>query len=137
MSWQPLADIRTWLQTNPTLIPLLGGRVWFRIPDNAATYPLARLYRAGGGFQAGEAPVMDLRVGIDVWGAPVGSADGTYAQTDQATVAVETALFTLASQTVGGTVLYGAQPSGSPFNPDPDDGAPRFTITATVTCGPA
>lgn len=140
MVWEPLTDIRTWLRTEPTLAPLNGGRVFFRFGDGTVTYPATRLYRAGGGYQTVEAPLMDLRVGIDVWGAAPGPAvtEGTFAQTDQLTVAYETAMNALPPGTViGGTVLYYAAPTGAPFNPDPDDGAPRFTITATFTCAQA
>lgn len=141
MVWEPLSDIRTWLRTEPTLAPLNGGRVFFRFPDTV-TYPATRLYRAGGGYQPVEAPLMDLRVGIDVWGAAPGPGvtEGTFAQTDQLTVAYETAMNRLGlgpCVTVDGTVLFYAAPTGTPFNPDPDDGSPRFTITATFTCAQA
>lgn len=130
-----MGDLRTWLREHPYLTALtnsdngslLNGRVFFRIPD-ATTYPLIRIYRAGGANQDGEAPLEDVQVGIDVWG-------GSYADVTSIANAVKAALHLMNPGTAigSGTVGLNADVIGEIDSPDPDTGNARKVLTAVLT----
>lgn len=125
-----LGDLRTWLRGNANVAAQVAGRVFFRIPDGPVTYPLIRLYMAGGGVQSGEAPVRDVRVGIDIWGAGAGG----YAAVTATANAVAAELHTMAPGTrVGSTIFLNADVDADVDAPDPATGQPRKMLGALVT----
>lgn len=128
-----LGDVRTWLRQHPFLTAL-SGRVFFRIPD-AAAFPLVRIYDAGTVNQAGEAPIIDAQIGVDVWGA-LKTSGATYADITAIANNVRAAFHLMHSGTVLGVTTVGlnADVTGSLDNPDPDTGAPRKTLTVLLTC---
>lgn len=121
-----MGDLRTWLRAHDYL-DSVDGRVFFRIPVSP-TYPLVRLYRAGGGNQPGEVPLEDVQVGIDIW------ADD-YATVTAVGNAVKAALHQMLPDTAlgAGTVGLNADVIGDIDAPDPDTGKPRKVLTAVLT----
>lgn len=122
-----LGDVRTWLRAHQWVQPLVGGRVFFRLPDSP-TFPCVRIYDAGTTQQPGEVPIVDTQVGIDVWG-------GAYADVVAITRAIAAACHMLAAGTLIGstTVVLNADPGTVVDSPDPDTGQPRKVLTATFT----
>jgi hypothetical protein len=132
-----LSDVRYWLRRQSDLVPLVGGRVVFRIPDTMA-FPLQRIYRSGGGIRqsGGDTPIMDVLVSIECWGAPPNtpgssSANG-YTTVRQIVAATESAIWQLPSRTLlnpgGLTVVVNAAVTNAIDAPDPDTGAPRYVL---------
>lgn len=123
-----LGDVRAWLRAHPDLTPLVNGRVFFRIPETAS-FPLIRIYQAGGAVQPGDAPVQDVRLAFDIWGS-----GKQYAQTTQAKLAVESACHRLPVPCRLGTTQVGnAQVTSALFLPDPQTGDPRWVVDALFT----
>lgn len=137
-----MLDIRAWLRAHPDLTDLVAGRVFFRIPPKVSKAPFIRIYQSGGGPQedAMDAPVLDIRVGIDVWGI----TGKDYANVRRVT----TALFGIAHDTPalteivgptspsygwGNTVLMNLSITTSVDSPDADTGWPRMVLDAIWT----
>ena len=137
-----MLDMRAWLRNHPYLAELSGGRVFFRIPPKPSAAPFVRIYQSGGGGQAEEAdaPVLDIRLGIDVWGM----AGSDY----PAIRATTLALYAIAHDTPPMTQLIG--PTSSVYawgntvhmnmnittaldSVDPDTGWPRKVLDAVWT----
>lgn len=121
-----MGDLRSWLRAHANLASI-SGRVFFRIPDDP-TFPLIRIYRAGGGNQPGEVPIEDVYVGIDVWG-------GSYDEVTTLANGVKAALHLMLPDTLLGSTTVGlnADVTGEIDTPDPDTGRPRKTLTALLT----
>lgn len=131
-----MPDIRNWLRTNEWIAPIVGGRVFFRLPDNPnpTKVPFIRLTRSGGGIQAdSEFPMYDIRVAIEVWGM-----DGKhYDLVRQAVLAIEQAALVLQPGTIlgsNGTVGKNINVTTAFDSPDPDTGWPRIIMDAIFTC---
>lgn len=121
-----LGDFRGWLRQHPYLTSL-SGRVFFRIPESP-TYPLLRIYRAGGGNQPGDAPIEDVQVGIDIWG-------GSYGDITTVANGLKAAMHSMPSGTKMGqsTVCLNGEVIGEVDSPDPDTGNPRKVLTVLLT----
>lgn len=123
-----MGGVRAWLKAHPYLASI-NGRVFFRIPVDPV-YPLFRIARVGGGPQAGEAPVEDVMVGIDLWG-------GSYSEISALAAAVKSACHLLSPGTVMGTCVgLNADVIGDIDAPDPDTGKPRKVLTVLFTVRP-
>ena len=122
-----LGDVRTWLRAHPWVQPSVAGRVFFRLPDNP-TFPCVRIYDAGTTQQAGETPIIDAQIGVDVWG-------GTYQQATAITNAIAAACHMLSPGSLIGTstVVLNADPGTAIDSPDPDTGQARKVLTVTFT----
>lgn len=124
-----LEDLKAWLASDPTLAPLHGGRVYFRLP-NEPTYPCLRLYRAGGGKQPGQAPEMDLRLAVEVWGGRFED----YPAVRQLATALESVASEVENEVVGTSTLLQYALATSAFDqPDPETGWPRIVVDLLVT----
>lgn len=125
-------DLRQWLRQHPLLADLTGERWFFRIPDEVSGAPFGRLYRVGGGPQASEAPIQDLRIAHEVWG----KVDSDYTAVRQTVLALES-LYQVASNVLmnNSTALLNARVTGALDAPDPDTGVPRMVcdVLATVS----
>lgn len=128
-----MAGLRTWLRTHPDLTGLHGGRVFFRVPDGPV-YPLVRIYRAGGAVQPGDAPLLDIRVAVEVWGGALGD----YPAVSALATAIESACHRMPAglllDPAGTTVGLNAQVSTWADVPDPDTGWPRRVGDLVLTC---
>jgi hypothetical protein len=130
-----MGDLRSWLRTHPYLTALqdgtghslLNARVFFRIPDGP-TFPLVRIYRAGGANQDGQVPLEDVQAGIDVWG-------GSYTDVVAIANAIKAALHLMnpGTRLGSGTVGLNADVIGEIDAPDPDTGNARKVLTALLT----
>ncbi len=134
MSGDLLPDVeggmRTFLRNDTDVQAVLDQRVFFR-PDVGAEFPLAAVYRVGGGEDPGEAPVDRAVIQIDVWGNLRNKAECF-----DAYQAVRKALSKPRSRTVlkTGVVAHGTiQVTDVRYLPDPEDNRPRYAITALVT----
>lgn len=137
-----LSDARHWLRRHPDLQPLVGARVFFRIPDSA-TFPLQRIYRMGGAMQQGGGgiPVQDFLLSIECWGAAPGTPQSTpfngYDAVREIVAATESAIWQLPSGTQinpsGRTLVIDAAVSNAIDSPDPDTGAPRYVLDSRFT----
>ena len=130
-----MGDLRTWVRSVTT--DLLDGRVFFKFPRSMA-YPALRMYEAGGGPDGGEAPVENLRVAFDIWGAPdrsPGGTPGTYADVVAVVRRLKTQLHTLSGPigATGGTFVLNADVTSVVTGEDPDAGSPRRIVTALLT----
>ena len=124
-------DFKSWLVAEPDLASLHGGRVYWRIP-NQPSYPLVRLYRAGGGKQPGEANMRDIRFGVEVLG---GAVDGpTWLAVRTLTTAIESVVDNLDNVAQGGTMFCNGIVTGVTDKPDPDTGRPGRVLDALITC---
>lgn len=128
-----LLDLRTWLRADPTLAAYHDGRVFFRIPDNPNQAPFMRIYRSGGAVQAGETPIQDIRVAVEVWGLQ----NSDYQNVRLLVNALEVLCHSIQVPTPIGaeTLLRNAQVTTAFDSPDPDLGWPRFVcdLVATVS----
>ena len=137
-----MVDMRAWLRAHPYLVNLTAGRVFFRIPPKPSAAPFLRIYQSGGGPQAEEsdAPVMDIRLGIDVWGM-AGSDYTAVRKTGNALYAIahDTPALTrltgppTSSYAWGNTVHMNLNITTSLDSPDPDTGWPRKVLDAVWT----
>lgn len=131
-----LFDLRTWLRTHPALVPLVNGRVFFRVPPVLkgqkfpAIAPFMRVYSAGGGPQPGEAPIEDNRAAIEVWG----NEGSDYDNLREVVVALKSAFFRMDNDVVGGTCFFYGLVTSAPDAPDPSTGAPRYVVDTLITC---
>lgn len=128
----PIGDILAWLKAHPVLSLLHNGNVYIRLPDDNPPAPFLRIYRSGGGVQAGESPLQDIRVAVEVWGT-----DDSDSQTVRMFVsAMEGAAQAFQSPAVanpglGTTAILNFTVNAAPDSPDPDTGWPR-TVADTV-----
>jgi hypothetical protein len=133
-----LADLKVWLKNNATLTPLVGRRVFFRIPTTPSAWPLLRIYQSGGGvITGGEYPVLsDVRVGIEIWG----NTFKLYDKVRQTRIALEEELNNAVPQLLnppdGQTFLSNAWVTGCVDMPDPSTGWPRFVADVVLTIKP-
>lgn len=132
-----MSDARFWLRRVPDLVPLVGGRVVFRIrPDTP--FPLQRIYRSGGGMRqsGGGAPIQDIMLSIECWGAEPNSPQSTssngYEAIRQIVAATESAIWQLPSRTQinpsGQTIVVDAAVLNAIDSPDPETGSPRYVL---------
>lgn len=125
-----MGDLRGWLRTHPYLTAV-DGRVFFRIPKPPILFPLIRLHDAGTTRQAGEAPIYDVALGVEIWGGK--PADyATVVNTERAVIA---AFEYLGAGTLIGaaTVVNNVEIGTGLDSPDPDTGAPRKVLTPLLT----
>ena len=129
-----MPDIRSFLRTESDLNALLSGRVFFRLPAQIKQAPFLRITRAGGGQQPNsEAPVADIRVGIEIWGMEGSDYDAIRAVSQQ--------LESIAATPIGpglvlggnGTVLLNLVITTGMDLPDPETGWPRFVMDTVWT----
>lgn len=127
-------DLRWWLRRVPDLVPLVGGRVVFRIRDDTP-FPLQRIYRSGGGMRqdGGGTPIQDILLSIECWGA----AENGYDAVRAIVAATESAVWQLTSGTrinpTGQTLVVDSIVTNSIDSPDPDTGAPRYILDSRFT----
>ena len=128
-----LPDIRFWLRNHHYLKDLSQGRVFFSIPPSVKKAPFIRIYRSGGGPQSeNEAPIMDLRLGVETWGM----AGADYEAVRQTALAIEQAAHDFDPGTVlgpNGTVGQNINPTTAMDSPDPDTGWPRIVLDVVFT----
>ncbi|HEX3539656.1 MAG TPA: hypothetical protein VHT75_04355 [Acidimicrobiales bacterium] len=127
-----LPDMKAWLKTHPTLTPLHGGRVFFRIPTKQGQWPILRIYQLNGGIigDGGDANVSQIDLSIETVGAP-GSFD--YTTVRQLAIAVESVMWTMPAGTLlnpggGPTVALSARAMNKIDSQDPDTGSPRIVL---------
>lgn len=129
-----LPDIRYFLRNHAYLASLTAGRVFFRVPPKPTKAPFMRIWRSGGGLQTqgeSEAPVLDLRVNIDVWGLTMADYDKVRATQ----LALEAIAFNLQTGIIGpnNTRLINLAITNSNDSPDPDTGWPRLVTNSIWT----
>jgi hypothetical protein len=123
-----LNDVRYWLRRQADLAAVHAGRVFFRIPDNQASFPLMRIYRTGGGMRqtGGGAPISDVLISIECWS----NLERLYGTVRQLAQVTEAALWSLPSgmqiNPAGLTVVIDAMVLNVIDSPDPDTGWPRI-----------
>lgn len=137
-----MSDARFWLRRQSDLVALRGARVFFRIPPDAI-FPLQRIYRTGGGMQqgGGGAPVQDILLSIECWGAapdsPGATSSNGYDAVRSLVAATESAIWQLPSKTqinpTGQTLVVDAAVTNSIDSPDPDSGSPRYVVDSQWT----
>jgi hypothetical protein len=128
-----MPDIRSWLRNHSYLASLSAGRVFFSIPPKITQAPFIRIYRSGGGPQAeSEAPVSDIRVGIDVWGLT--GADYTAVRSTVRAIEAAAHDFQPGTQLGStGTIGLNVNVTTAVDTPDPDTGWPRIYMDAIFT----
>lgn len=120
-----MVDLQAWLIAHPLLADLSAQRVWFRIPRNPSGSPFLRIYQAGGGPQASEAPIDEPRIVHEVWGL----MDSDYTLVRQTAQALKSVYQNANGVLMGtGTVLLNARVTSVADAPDPDTGWPRQTV---------
>lgn len=128
--------LRTWMRTLPSVIAIVGQRVFFGVPKNAvdATFPLVTVSRVGGGDAEGEAPVDQALVQVECWGSIDGSGNGRKAQATALVNAVRSEFRAVNGSTVlsGTTIAFGINVESVVWLPDPDSDRPRYVVTAEV-----
>lgn len=132
-----LSDARYWLRRQSDLVPLVDGRVFFRIPPNAI-FPLQRIYRSGGGMRqsGGGTPIQDIMLSIECWGAapdsPTATSSNGYNAVRSVVAATESAIWQLTSRTqinpTGQTIVVDAAVLTGIDSPDPETGSPRYVL---------
>ena len=128
-----MGDLRTWLRTQTD--DLLDGRVFFHFTP-ATKFPAMRIYEAGGGPDGGEAPVENLRVALDIWGGAIrgpSNGGGTYADVVAIVRRLKSRLHELSGPIGSTTFVLNADVTGVVPATDPDGGAPRQIVTASLT----
>jgi hypothetical protein len=128
-----MVDLRYWLRNDPTLNPLHGGRVFFRLPKTTQA-PMVRLTRIGGGVQTNsETPLQDISVIMEVWGMQ----NSDYQAVRQLSLAIESVCHQYVPGTplnpTGNTIMHNANFTYSADAPDPDTGWPRIMNHAQFT----
>lgn len=131
--------LRAYLRAHTDCVAVLGTRVWFARPDKA-DYPLAVVQLVGAVDDGSEAPIDQALVQIDIHGPLHANKHPDKATTYAAAAAVRQALYDLnrGDTTVeiadGNSVrLMGSNVQSSVYLPDPDNGRPRYAITAQIT----
>lgn len=122
----PEGALRGWLRVHP-LLTSVGGRVFFGIPDNGPAYPLVVVSRVGGGPEPGPTPVESALIQLDVWAGSKSTASDVARRVVQALQEME-------SENLSADVFgCGASVESVIWLPDPDDGQPRYVVTARIT----
>jgi hypothetical protein len=125
---------KTWLLTIPAVADQVGGhRIWFMKPHvlKDEDYPYLQLQRVGGGPRPGaEAPVDHALIQLDAYGPKNGKISAL-----NVISAVANAIHDLRHADVGeqAVVLWPSQVMAVRYLPEPDDGRPRYSLTAEIT----
>jgi hypothetical protein len=128
--------MRAFLRADAGVQTALGAsqRVFFDIPDRP-TWPLVAVSRIGGGVSLeSEAPVDEALISFDCWGELDGNGRPRWRDLWVVVNAVRSALFQIRGRTTltTGVDVFGANVVGVVRAPDPDNGRPRYTVTAEV-----
>lgn len=127
--------VRAYLRADTAVNALIGNRQFFAVPSNP-TFPLLTVARVGGGQDAGtDAPVDLALVDITIWGELDSNGYGDKAGAWAVVNAVRSALEAISGRTTltSGVIGHGAEVAGVVWAPDPDNGRPRYVVTAEVT----
>jgi hypothetical protein len=132
-----LKDTQYWLKNHPTLVPINGQRVFFKIPPKPSGSPFLRIYRSGGAVgEDTEIPNQDIRIAVEVWGLMASDYD----KVRGTVTAVETLCHEVRSPTLlnptGLTILNNALVTTAADSPDPDTGWPRYVMDVILTVHP-
>jgi hypothetical protein len=122
---------RTWLRADAGVVAQMSTRVFFGVPKPTATYPLATVQRIGGGPGAGDAPVDEALLQIDVWGDKHANGNGNKAGCWTATAAVLAALEVVNDTLIATGVRAAINVESVNWLPDPADDRPRYVITVS------
>lgn len=128
-----LPDFKYWLQKDPILAPLHGGRVFFRLPRSTIA-PMLRISQVGGGPQPNsEVPLEDIALLTEIWGMQ----DKDYTAVRQLRIAFQHVCQQYVARTPlnpsGNTILMNAQWNSAFDSPDPETGWPRIICNTTMT----
>ena len=129
----PCQTSSTWLQKDPILASLHGGRVFFRLPATTKA-PMLRLSQIGGGQQYNsEVPLQDLQCIIEIWGME----NKDYQKVRQLRLAIEHVCHQYVAGTLlnpsGNTILWNANFTSGFDSPDPETGWPRMICHVVFT----
>jgi hypothetical protein len=124
-------DFKSFIEDEPNLGPLHGGRVYYRVPANNGTWPIMRLYRAGGGKVPGEVPILQVRFAIEVL---AGAVDGpSYLAVRTLSAVTESVINNIDNVLSGGTWFLNGIVTTTLDKPDPDTGRPGRVLDAVIT----
>lgn len=140
MSAEQFPDIegamRDHLRDNAAVQASLGGsrRVFFDIPDTP-TWPLVAVSRVGGGeSETSDAPLDFALISFDIWGSLSNNGRPLWRDLWVVVNAVRSALNQIRGRTslTDDVDVFGVNVVGLVRAPDPDNGRPRYTMTAEV-----
>jgi hypothetical protein len=135
-SWPDVEGaLRTHLRANTALVTALGGaRVFWEIPSDPP-WPLVTISRVGGGQDPGEAPVDRALVSFDCWGDLDDKGRARWRELTAVVNALRSALDAIEGRTTlaSGVDVFGVSVAGVVRSADPNNGRPRYTVTAEVT----
>lgn len=128
--------LRTYLRTVSALTTALGGqRVFWEVPANPP-YPCITVTRIGGGETPGsDAPIDNALISFDCWGDFDAAGRGKWRELMTVVNTLRSALEQVRGRTTlaTGVHAFGIAVAGVVRAPDPDNGRPRYTVTAEVT----
>lgn len=128
--------LRTYLRANAGVQTALGGqRVFLAVPDDPP-WPLVTVTRVGGGESAtSDAPVDQALVSIECWGEIDANGRPKWLALMTVVNAVRSALDVIRGRTTLSSDVdgFGITVAGVVRAPDPDNGRPRYVVTAEVT----
>lgn len=137
-SWPDVeGGLRTYLRADSALTTALGGqRVFWDTPDDPP-YPHIALRRVGGGDSAptSDAPVDAALMSFECWGELDAKGRPKWRELMTVVNALRSALEAIRGRTTlaSGVDAFGVQVAGVVRAPDPDNGRPRYSVTAEVT----
>lgn len=128
--------LRSHLRSVTALTTALGGqRIFWEVPD-APPYPCITIARVGGGDTPGsDAPVDNALISFECWGEIDAQGRGKWRELTAVVNALRSALEDIRGRTTlaSGVDAFGVQVAGVVRAPDPDNGRPRYVVTAEVT----
>lgn len=137
-SWPDVEGaMKDYLRGLGTLTTALGGqRIFWESPKNPP-YPHIVITRVGGGDQvpSSDAPVDGALLSFDCWGEMDSKGRGQWRELVAVVNTLRSALEQIRGRTTlaSGVDAFGVQLAGVVRAPDPDNGRPRYTVTAEVT----
>lgn len=127
--------LRTYLRADVALTTALGGqRVFMQVPDDPP-YPCVTVARVGGGESAtSDTPVDHALVSIECWGELDANGRPKWVALMSVVNAVRSALSVIRGRTTLSSDVdaFGVTVAGVVRAPDPDNGRPRYVVTAEV-----
>lgn len=132
--------VRAWLRADVGVAALVGTRVFLAMPvetkTKALVWPLAVVSRIGGGDTPGSlVPVDNALVSIECWGELDDQGRPFWRDLTAVVNSVRSALGRIDGRTAlaPGVAAFGVSVAGVVRAPDPNNGRPRYVITAEVT----
>lgn len=130
----PEGLVQTALKADTAVTALVGNRVFFGIPKRnvEGTFPLIVVGRVGGGQDASEAPLDVPMLQIDCWGSLDAKGNGLKRDCLTLVNTVRSSLEAMGTVTTIAGHQLGVNVESVLWLPDPDNGRPRYTVTAEV-----